>query len=204
MALLLGASLAGGPVLAAQTTTGPAETAPAPSPQEATQSAIAGLEPAMKTIGDVIPELNISKWKASRGLRDGAVSDVESIQQDLGRTLPELIEKANASGNQLAPTFAVYRNVDALYDVLLRVASLANVAGSQEEARSLEKALRTLEASRAGLGKALLSAATAQDTELARLREAVVKAAKKEAAPVKTIIVNDGPVKKHGGRVKAR
>ena len=42
------------------------------------------------------------------------------MQRDLTSTLPGLLTQAEASGPAVAlPAFAVFRNLDALYDVLL-------------------------------------------------------------------------------------
>lgn len=164
--------------------------------QNTTQSAIANLEPQLNRVGEAVSGLNVERWKTSKGLRDATSSDVESIEQDLGKTLPALIDQAAASGDQVAPGFAVYRNVGALYDVLLRVTFLANFAGSRDEARSLENARAALEAAQVRLSKALLAAATAQDASLVRLRKA---ARRRPQPPLKTIIINDGPVRKHAG-----
>ncbi len=52
----------------------------------------------------------------------------------------------------LSPAFAVFRNLDALYDVLLRVTETAALAGSGSDAGSLEDARAGLEDGRGKLG----------------------------------------------------
>lgn len=167
-----------------------------------TASAIADLDPVLNRIGSTLASLEISDWKLSRDGRATANSDVESIQQDLGKTLPALMETAKASGEQVAPTFAVYRNVDALYDVLLRVTALANFTAPKAEARSIEQARAGLEAARTELGQALASAAAEQDSEVGRLRQAAAR--RPPPSPPKTTIINDGPVRKHVTRAKPK
>jgi hypothetical protein len=148
----------------------------------------------LDNLSAVIAGLTISRWKADGDVRSSTQQDVNSIQRDLSSTLPPLLDRAQAPG-ALAPSFAVYRNIDALYDVLLRVSEMASLAGSGEEAGHLEDARAALEASRGQLGTALLQSVAAQDTRIVQLRAAVAAAARSkpvEAAPTQ-VIVDDGP-----------
>ncbi len=67
------------------------------------------------------------------------------------RTLPGLIDPGRGAlgAGALSPAFAVFRNLDALYDVLLRVTETAALAGSASDAASLEDARAGLEDGRA-------------------------------------------------------
>ena len=66
-------------------------------------------------------------------------------------------------------SFAVFRNLDALYDVLLRVTETASLAGSGADAGNLEDARAGLENGRAKMGTWLLQSIGAQDAQIARL-----------------------------------
>jgi hypothetical protein len=136
---------------------------------------------------------NVSKWKAPGDVRQTTMSDVDSMQRDVSGTLPDLINTALADPSKVSPAFAVYRNVDALYDVLLRVSETAQLAGSND-ARLLEEQRSTLEESRTQLGAALLQSAQAQDAEVIHLRSTAVAAPPPPAA-TKTVI-DDGPATK--------
>jgi hypothetical protein len=153
------------------------------------------LQPTVENLHQTLASLNVNKWKAPGDVRGQAQSDVDSMQRDLNATLPDLLTQAKAAGTSLAPSFAVYRNVDALYDVLLRVTETATLAGAQD-ARGLEQSRAMLEQGRSQLGAALLQSSQAQDAEVTQLRTAAAAAAAAaaapQAAPAKTV-VDDGP-----------
>jgi hypothetical protein len=89
--------------------------------------------------------------------------------------------------------FAVYRNVDALYDTLLRVVLTANLAATDQEATSLQAALATLESARGTLGDSILNASQSQQAQLLQVRTALAHTATVQRAPVTTTVVDDGP-----------
>jgi hypothetical protein len=137
-----------------------------------------------------LDSINVPKWKAPGDVRQTTLSDVDSMQRDVADTLPNLINTALADPAKISPAFAVYRNVDALYDVLLRVSETAQLAGSND-ARLLEDQRSALEESRTQLGAALLQSSQAQDAEVMHLR-ATAAAATPPPAATKTVI-DDGP-----------
>ena len=141
----------------------------------------------------VLGSINVPKWKAPGDVRQTTESDVDSMQRDVSDTLPNLISAALADPSKVSPAFSVYRNVDALYDVLLRVSETAQLAGSND-ARLLEEQRSALEDARTQLGAALLQSSQSQDAEVVHLRSAAV-AAPPPAQPAKTVI-DDGPAAK--------
>jgi hypothetical protein len=145
----------------------------------------------MDQLQRTLAALSITRWKAPGDVRQTTQSDVESMQRDLGTTLPPLLTQSRANPAQLAPAFSVYRNVDALYDVLLRVSETAQLAGAANDGRALEEQRSALEATRTQLGKALLQSAQTQDAEVTQLRTAVATPATAPSA-AKTVI-DDGP-----------
>jgi hypothetical protein len=151
----------------------------------------------LNRVNEVLAGLNVGRWKAPGEVRSVTQRDIDSIQRDIASTLPPLLDQAAAPTASVAAYFAVYRNIDALYDVLLRVSETATLAGSQSDADSLQSAQTGLEGARRALGDAILSAASHQDRDLADLRAAAAaQAAAAEAAkpvtPTKTVVV-DGP-----------
>jgi hypothetical protein len=175
----------------------PAATPPIAATDQSTLPAIQALRPALDNVSTVIAGLSIARWKAPGDVRSSTQQDVNSIQRDLTSTLPPLLDQAQAPG-ALAPSFAVYRNIDALYDVLLRVTEMASLAGTAEEATHLEDVRAGLETARGQLGNSLLQSVSAQDTQVVHLREAVaaqVQPKPVEAPPTK-IVVDDGPAPK--------
>jgi len=171
-----------------------------PAPSQAASAAQASLKPsdllhpALSEVSQTIVELNISRWKAPGEVRAAAQQNVDSIQRDLNGTLPGLLAAADATPASVSAVFPVYRNIDALYDVLLRVSQTADLAAPQNEAASIESALAKLESARGDLGNAILSTSKSNEAEVVKLRTAMQQAAAaRTVAPPKTIIVNDGP-----------
>jgi hypothetical protein len=142
-----------------------------------------------------LDSINVPKWKAPGDVRQTSMSDVDSMQRDVSGngTLPALINTALADPSKVSPAFAVYRNVDALYDVLLRVSETAQLAGSSD-ANLLEDQRSALEDSRTQLGAALLQSSQAQDTEVVHLRSTA--AAATPPPPATKTVVDDGPATK--------
>jgi hypothetical protein len=157
---------------------------------------MANLRPALANVQTAVANLNIARWKASPATRTAAQQDVASIQRDLTDTLPGLMAQAEAppanGQSALQPSFALFRNLDALYDVLLRVSETASFAGSAADATNLEDARAGLEDGRAKLGTWLLQSIGAQDAQVVRLLAAPPPPPAAPPAPAK-VIVDDGP-----------
>jgi hypothetical protein len=152
------------------------------------------LRQALADVQKTTADLNISRWRTSRGARIAAQQDVDSIQHDLSQTLPSLLAPADASPESIPRSFAVYRNVDALYDVLLRVSEVADFAAPDDEAQAITSSLQQLHASRDRLGDAILRVSQQHEAQI-REFEAALRAAKAEQpTPRKEIIIDDGPV----------
>jgi hypothetical protein len=158
-----------------------------------TASAI--LQPALIDVQRSMSALTVSRWKAPSDVRNVAQENVASIERDLTDTLPALLSQADAATGSVSPEFAVYRNIDALYDVLLRIYATASLAAPQGEADALYSSLQKLETARRQLGDTILSASQAREAEVVRLQAAVKAAAATpaQAAPAKTTVVDDGP-----------
>ncbi len=151
------------------------------------------LRPALAQVSQALSGVNIKHWKAPGDVKSAADQDISSIQRDLSGTLAGLLQQSDAAPGSVPAAFAVYRNVDALYDTLLRVVLTANLAAPDTEANSLQAALATLESARSGIGDSILNASQAQHSELVRIRTALARAAAVQRAPVTTTVVDDGP-----------
>jgi hypothetical protein len=163
------------------------------APADASTSVSSMLHPALAQVGQTLGSLSIKKWKAPNEVRSAADQDVSSIQRDLNGTLAGLLQQADAAPGSVPQAFAVYRNVNALYDTLLRVVLTANLAAPDNEVSALQSALSSLEGARASLGESILNNSQAQQTELVRIRTALSKSAAAPAPPAKTTVVDDGP-----------
>lgn len=153
------------------------------------------LQPALSQVSQAVSNIDIRHWKAPNSVKSAASGDVSSIQHDLSGTLAGLMSQAQAAPSSISSSFAVYRNVDALYDTLLRVVQTADLAAPDQDATALGNALSQLEAARSDLGEKILLATQAQQNEVVRLRTAMAREAAAPPAPVKTIVVDDGPAR---------
>jgi hypothetical protein len=170
--------------------------APAAQPPAAVTISTEDIRPEVDRIYSAISSINVPKWKAPKEVKDQTQSDIASIQRNMKTTLPQLLDSAKVSPTAVAPAFAVYRNVCALYDVLLRVAETATLAGPQQDGALLEGELQKLDAAKKSLGSSIFDAASAHDTEMVQLRAANAQLKEQIAAvPVapKKVVVNDGP-----------
>jgi len=180
-----------------------AQAAKAPTPASApaaappTTFAMANLRPALANVQTAITGLSVAHWKASSETKATVQQDIASMQRDLNTTLPALMSQVDATPASgpaaLSPSFAVFRNLDALYDVLLRVTETAALTGPASDAGSLEEARAGLEDGRAKLGVWLLQAIGAQDAQVARLQAPVAPPAPAPPPAPAKIVVNDGP-----------
>ncbi len=161
---------------------------------EAQTAPTEAVRPLLTELNTAVSGLNVPKWKAPGAVRNEAQDNVASIQRDISGALPGLLEQANAAPAAMGPQFAVYRNVDALYDVLLRLSETADLAAPEGEAQALEAQLGKLQAARKQLGDAIMQMAADREAELVKLRAAAqaAAAAVPQATP-KTTVVDDGP-----------
>lgn len=173
---------------------------PQPSSDSSTQAptpmkASIIVQPALGEVQRSVSALNIGRWKAPNEVKNATQENAASIQRDLTDTLPGLLSQADASPDTVPPSFSVYRNMDALYDVLLRVYGTASLAAPQNEADSLFSALQKLEAARTQLGDAILSKSQEHEAQLIKLQAALkaASASPTQPPPPKTAVIDDGP-----------
>lgn len=149
------------------------------------------LRPALAQVGQAVAGAQPDHWKMPREVKSATDGDIEAIQRDLNGTLAGLLQQADAAPGEVPAEFVVYRNVDALYDTLLRVVETADLAAPDEEAEALQNALVSLENARGELGDRILAGAQSQQTQLTGLRNAIQAAEAARRTPVRTTVVND-------------
>ncbi len=162
------------------------------------------LEQASQATQADLAKTRVEKWKTDSTTKQQGLANVDSIQRNLQNALPEMIGKLRASPEDLAATFKLYRNLDALYDVFGSLVESAGAFGSKDEFQSLENDLNAMERSRRAFADRMDSLTTAKEAELARLRTDLHNA--QAAAPVtppKKVIVDDNePPKKAAPKKK--
>jgi hypothetical protein len=152
------------------------------------------LQPALSTVQQSVTSVYVGRWKAPNEVRSDAQQNLSSIQRDLTETLPGLLNQADAASGAVSPAFAAYRNIDALYDVLLRVEQTAVLAAPESEAESLSDALAQLDSARKQLAGIIDQNAQNREAQIAKLQAAArTTAAAPAPALAKPSVVDDGP-----------
>ena len=159
-----------------------ANVAPAPAPVVKATPPSATLQPSLDVIKTAMGGLHIEKWKASGPIRDEAQSNLGSVQRDLQSTLPTLLTAADAAPDSASKVLPVYRNVEALYDVMLRLDAAARLAAPNDQMSALDQAVARLDEGRRALGDQLQTNSDAQEARVGHL-EAQLKAIPPPAPP---------------------
>jgi hypothetical protein len=147
------------------------------------------LEQAAHTTSLDLAHLRIEKWKGDRAMKGDATSKASSLERNLTAALPGLISGVRTAPTSIAPALKLYRNLNAVYDVLATVTESAGAFGPKEEFRALAADLDAIDESRRALADALERTAAAQDAELARLR--TQNRQSPATSDVKKIVVDD-------------
>jgi len=156
------------------------------------------LEQASQATQVDLAKLRIEKWKVDSESKRQTQGNVESVQRNLQTALPEMISELRASPENLAATFKLYRNLDALYNVFGTVAESTGAFGSKDEFQTMENDLSEFEKARRVFADRMETLAGAKEAEVTRLRSALQSAQASLAAepPKKTVVDDDAPPKK--------
>src|SRR5579864_4215838 len=163
------------------------------------------LETTSKSTQDDLTKLRIERWKTDGNSKKQALSNVDSIERNLQGALPEIIATLRNSPEDVPATFKLYRNLDALYDVLGNVAELAGAFGSKDDVQSLSSDLSSFENTRKQLADRIETLSASKEAEIARLRADLKTAqAAAPAEPPKKIVVDDNEPPKKPAAVKKK
>jgi hypothetical protein len=154
--------------------------------------------------GDVA-KLRIERWKTDSNSKQQASDDARSIQRNISSALPELVTAVRTNPQSLAANFKLYRNVNALYDVLSRLAESTGAFGKREEYETIAPHVAAIDDARRSFGEYVQQLSTDADARLAAAARAAAQAA---AQPPRKVIVDDAepepkPVKKKRAPKKA-
>ena len=150
-----------------------------------------------------LAKTRIEKWKTDASTKKQTVANVDSIQRNLQSALPATIAELNNAPEDVAASFKLYRNLDALYDVFGSVVESAGAFGSKDEFQSLGNDMNGLEAARRTFGERLQKLAAGKEEELTRLRTQVKTLSAAPPPPPKKVVVDDTePVKKPAPKKK--
>lgn len=156
------------------------------------------LETTSKAAQGDLTNLRIERWKTDAGTKKQALGNVDSILRNLQNALPGIVEKLRAAPEDVPATFNLYRNLDALYDVLGGVVEETGAFGSKDDFQALANDLKSFEGTRKALAERLENLATAKEAEIVRLRSDLktAQAAIPVAPPKKTVVDDNEPAKK--------
>ncbi len=165
---------------------------------------LAQLEAASKATQADLAKLRIERWKTDGGSKKRSLGDVDSVQRNLQNALPEMIAKLRNAPEDLSATFRLYRNLDALYDVLSSVVESTGAFGSRDDLQALSNDLSNFEGTRKQVAERMETLAASKEQEIARLRTDLKTAqAAIPAAPPKITVVDDNaPAKKPAAKKK--
>jgi hypothetical protein len=152
------------------------------------------LRPALAQVGHSVGQIQIDHWKVSKNWKEQLQSDADSITGDLSHQLPGLLQQAQATPAALDVQLRVMQNVDALYDVLVRLTLAADMTEKKSDAALLDSALQQLEAARKVATAQLVTAAAQQHQQLSDLQarmEAIQASHPVSAMHGKTIVVDN-------------
>lgn len=173
-----------------------------PTPSTTSPSAL--LKPAMDSIQQAVTIARPEKWKVSNDTSQQTQANLSSIQTDLRSTLPTLLDTADQNPTSAVQMLPAYRNVEALYDVLLRVNQVAMLSAPAQQIVALQEAVESLEKSRRALGDSIQSSALHQEQQNRDLQaqlHTLQSTPPPVAAPV-ACIPPPAPVKKRKPRAK--
>jgi len=184
-------------MLAAQAPANP----PASPPPQAMKTPSAIMQPSLDALQQILDVLQPEKWKASGRVREETSANINSIRRDLTTTLPPLLATADSAPDSVARALPAYRNIEALYDVLLRVTETSKLAAPSQQAVTLAKTLASLEDGRRALGEQIQAAALNRDQQLHDL-QAAVRTAQHAPAPAPVTCPPPPRTKKRSARSK--
>jgi len=156
------------------------------------------LESSSKTTQADLAKLRIERWKTDGSSKKQSLSDVESVQRNLQNALPEMIAELRNNPEDTPATFKLYRNLDALYDVLSGVVESAGAFGPKDDFQALSNDLNSFEATRKQMADRMNTLAASKEQEIVRLRADLktAQAAIPAAPPKKTVVDDNEPPKK--------
>jgi hypothetical protein len=124
------------------------------APGAASQGISGLLKPSLDSVELTVGSLKLEKWKKG-SIRDEAGDNVGAILRDIKTNLPPLLSAADAAPIAASKALPVLRNIDALYDVLLRVNEAARVSAPADQVTQIDQALSGLQKGRLALADSL-------------------------------------------------
>jgi len=139
-----------------------------------------------------VGKLRVEKWKVDSSTKHQASENIGSIQRNVTAALPALIAAVHTAPQSLAANFKLYRNLNALYDVVASVSESAGAFGKREEYDLMAPHASALDEYRRNYGEYLQQMTVSADDRIAAAeREKAAALAAQQQAPPKKIVVDD-------------
>jgi hypothetical protein len=178
------------------------QTQPSPSDGTSTNALFADLDRLQSAAAQAnvdIAHMRIEKWKADIGSKQQAQANADSLQRNLTSALPGLIANFRSAPNDLTAGFKLYRNLNALYDVLASFAEAAGAFGPKNDYEALGQQVNVIDSVRRNLADELEGLTASTQAEIKQLRTQVQtlrQAAVPPPPPKKVVVDNAEPAKK--------
>jgi hypothetical protein len=165
----------------------PQQTAPAAAPLPDLGLILASIEQTATSTASQIQAMRIDKWKTESSQRQQSQQNADSVVRNLTAALPTMVAAARSAPQNFTPNFKLYRNLTALYDVMLPLTESAGAFGPKGEFQGIGQQLQRWDEIRRSYGDYL--------ERLGQQKDAAATAARANAAPAKPkkIIVDDEP-----------
>lgn len=161
---------------------------------------LGGLQQSSQSTLAALNKLRVDKWKTDSNNKRQAKAMVDSVSRNLQDALPGMINEVRNAPEDLAASFKLYHNLDALHDVLGSVAEDVGAFGPKEDYQPLANEANSFDNLRSQLADRIQSLAAGKEAELSRLRTALAAAQAAPPAPAKKTVIDDTepekPVKK--------
>jgi hypothetical protein len=154
------------------------------------QNTLAKIDQTAQAAALDIAKLRVEKWKTDSKNKQQAQSDADSIQRNVTAALPTLTSGVRSAPQDIAANFKLYRNLNALYDVLKSLTESAGAFGPKQDFESLAEYTQSFDEYRRSMGDYMENLASAKETELNRLRSQA-RALQTPAPPPKKVIIDD-------------
>jgi len=170
-----------------------AQTAPvaavAPNPADV-QNLVASIDQTAQSAAQDIAKLRIEKWKADSGDKQQAQANADSVQRNLTAALPGMTGAVRSAPQDMAATFKLYRNMNALYDVMKTLTETSAAFGAKQDYETLAHYADQIDGYRRSLADYMERLSAAKDAELTQLRTQA-RAAQAAAVQPKKVVIND-------------
>lgn len=151
-----------------------------------------------------VAKLRIEKWKADSGDKQQLQANADSVERNLTAALPGMTTAVRNAPQDFAANFKLYRNMNALYDVMKTLTEASASFGSKQDYQTLAPYADSIDGYRRSLADYLEALSASKDAELARLRSQSRPGQAGNAQPKKVIIDDNAPASRKSAKKKTK